>query len=134
MILPALINRILLNTDVTNLIGDKLRPGNIEQGEYGPAADIRVVTDKPMQHLTGGIFMHRALIVIDCYGSSVEQADQVHRAIENCGIIGLRGPLNSVFVDGVVCKEAYEHDYEIPFPASDKRRYVSSMTLEVCWH
>lgn len=134
MILPAIQEIILDNAGVTALIEGRIRVGNLEQGEYRPSVDMRIVKDRPTQYLQGGIIMHRSIITIDCLAESPLVADNVHRAIENCGLIGYQGNAGSVHVDGVVCIEAYEQDYETPYPASDKRRYVSCMTLEVCWH
>ena len=122
---------LLSSPDVAELITD-LVPDALPQGAKLPACDIELLNNTPHLYLGGRTGVHESRVVIDCYAKTRKKAHEVAEAIMNSGIVTLRGELGSANVLSVKPFGPTDTVEEVD-PASDRRRYVSSVTLEVMW-
>lgn len=134
MILTALRTYLLTKTAVTNLIGDRIFPHVIRQGETIPAADMRLVTADPTNHITGWSGHTQARVVIDCYSDiEPDEAVAVAKAIRDCGLVGYRGLMGTgatrVFCSGCQLADNITLDTEGVDPASETYRWVATIAL-----
>lgn len=136
MILTALRTYLLGKTAVTALIGERLFPVILPQGETLPAADMRQVGGTVTNTITGWTGHTQKQVVIDCYSDTEpDQAVAVAQAIRDCGLTGYRGLMGSgatrVFVHSVQLDDDIDLDTEGVEPASDNYRWVATVSFQI---
>lgn len=132
MILAALRTYFLANVTVTGLIGQRLFPHLLPQGETTPAADMRIVTADATNYIGGWTKMTQSRVVIDCYSdTSPDDAFAVAKAMRDSGIIGYRGTQSGVFIHGAELDDDITLDTEGVAPGSEVFRYVATFALRV---
>lgn len=132
MILTALRNYLLSQASVSALVGDRIFPHIIDQGVVMPAADLRLLSPEPTNHMGGWSKHSQGQIVIDCY-SDVEpdQAYAVAKAIRDCGMIDYRGTMGDFFVAGIDLDNDITLDTENVEPGSANWRWVATLAVRI---
>lgn len=132
MILTALRDYLLTKTAVTNLVGQRVFPCVLPQGETIPAVDMRIVTADPTNTISTWTRHTQSRIVIDCYSDiEPDQAAAVAEAVRDCGIVGYRGSVGNTFIHGVQLDDNITIDTEGVSPGSDAYRWVATIALLV---
>lgn len=134
MILGALRTRLLTSSEVTD-ITDRIHPGHLPQGEVLPAIDMRIVSTLGHHHLKGTLGVYKSAVTIDCYhDTDIEVADQLAMATIAQGLlIGYKGVLSDINFLEIELLSGIRQFEEGTDPGSDRRRFVSSVTLSVFW-
>lgn len=131
MLLKALRDYYLADTDVTNILGGRISPFSLPQDSSLPAADMRIVSGINDQTLTGLSGAVTAQVTFDCYAEDPVVADQLAEAMMYGGIVGHRWSSGSIFISGVNLAAGPTQSVEGVDPATDDRIYVTSFTLQV---
>ena len=135
MIVNAIKQLLLLQVPITTIIGDRIRVRALDAKELLPAMDIRVVASgNTEQSLDGNKPGFLSLVTIDCYSdSNHSQADTLARLLYSPAILGYRGTIGGCHIRGITADGAPTQDDETVDPASEKRRYVTTVDYEVSW-
>lgn len=107
---------------ITNEVGDRIRPGALEQGDMMPAIVYDVVARDVQTHLGGPAGYSFSRIQFTSYGDSKEQAKRVAKQVYNC-LHGFTGDLDaSHHVDDCMLDNEYDRR-DPPSDGSSKFRF-----------
>lgn len=134
MILGAVRDRLLLSDDLRNLIGRKLYPQSLPQGETVPAADMRIVATAANHHLKGNVGVYETVVTIDCYAEELSTADQIAKQIIKEELLdSYVGEIGDFFFHHCHHIRGPVHSMQLESPSSETIRHVSSVTFEIMW-
>lgn len=77
----AVIQRLLADVTVAGLVGTRVFPGSLPQGEALPAIIFNRISGAPIYADEGEVGLDEARIQIDCYGVSYSAAKTLSRAV-----------------------------------------------------
>lgn len=77
----ALVKRLLAASEVTTLVGTKIKWGKVPQGTAKPYVQLGIISDVRPQHLKGYDGSRGTRVQADCYGDTYASAEAVALAI-----------------------------------------------------
>jgi hypothetical protein len=136
MILGGLINLLASRTSITSIVPvARIYPEYLPQGADMPAIVVRQLDSNiQSQSLDGEKHTFNSLLTIDCYSATSHiQSDAIAIQMYAKPILSYRGTRQGVNIHGVLGDGSMEHSLDGVDPASDKRRFVTSVDLEIVW-
>ena len=124
----ALREKLLAYASVTALVGQRMYPIALVQNATMPAI-VYYKLSTPREHAIGDITrLAHARFQIDCYATTVEEANDVAHAIRNSGICAYQGTTSGIQFMG--CElENDSSGHEPPTDGSQEHRYITSFDL-----
>ena len=118
-------------SDVTDIIGTRMFPRMLPQGEALPAIIFNVIGSRSVAHMGGAAGSARAMLQLDCYAETHLTANNLGETVRQAlhGYIGTAGgrPVGSSLL------ENKREMYETPTDGSDLPAYRVMMEWEI-WH
>lgn len=135
MILPAIRTLILQDSVISGMVGTRVMPYTIDYDVTKPAIAIRVLpANIHSQVLTGGRNVRQNVITVDCFSlDDWAQCDTLAMRIQAPPIVGFRGEIGNVFIQGIATDGSFQHDVDGIEPASKRRICVSTVDFDVVW-
>lgn len=93
----AFFQRLKGSTNVTDLVGERIRPDTLKQKETLPAVRYELISSESWQHLGGASGEARSRIQIDSYADTRLMANELAAAVKNL-FDGFRGVIASIEV------------------------------------
>jgi hypothetical protein len=75
-----LVEKLLATPVVTDIIGDRVFPNEVAQGELRPALLYMLVAETPV-NTTSGVCLYESSILFDCLAKTYAQARDLQRAV-----------------------------------------------------
>ena len=120
----------LLTIDgITDLVGDRIGPDALPQGETLPAITLTKISGGSQQHLSGPSGWAEPRIQSECYATTSTEAEaldtQVRLAMQNGGWnTGAQTEMGGIVVGGVVWEEQFTR-YDEATDGGEEARYVA---------
>jgi hypothetical protein len=122
---------LLDQTAVTDLVGDRIYRGVIEQSATLPAVAIAMGFTRHDQTLNGFAGLAHVRMTVAAYADDPDDAVEVAEAIRTSGIVGVKGVVHGVDIRGARVEDGYREDVEFSQEDSDDHRYVVSFDFEI---
>ena len=126
--------RALLLDDATvvGLVGARIIPDALEQGETIPAITYRVLTTRHEHEITGAkAGMAIARITVDCYAATRRAANQLSEAVRLSGILDWYGDAYGVDVRNVNIDSGAQYQFEQNSEGSHELRYITTQDYQI---
>lgn len=135
MILAAIRSLILADSTTSNLIGGRVYPYTIDFDTPKPAVAIRLLPSNLMsQTLVGQRNVRANVVTVDCFSlDDWSLSDTIAMRIQAPPILGYRGTVDGVFIQGISTDGSLLHEVEGIEPASKKRICVTTVDFDVIW-
>ncbi len=114
MIGKAVYNQLSNNATIVAVVGERIYPLSIPQGESLPAIVYQVISEEHDNHVDGSGGLAHATVQISCYATSYAAARNLAETIR-VAITGDRGTYASIEVTGCLL----ESDLDIYHPPAD---------------
>lgn len=132
MILAGIRALLVDNTDVTDVVSQRIEPHIIPQSEDQPAISIRAFHRSGTQHLSGGVQLYETEVVMDCMSRSYDEAAQLALDCLNT-LVGFKGTSAGVEIRSCDLGDGPNDSLEATDPGSDVFRYVTSCSVVCNW-
>ncbi len=119
------------DTNITNFVSTRIYTDVLPQRATMPAITYFVVDSQPNEHLLGIADVTRALIQIDAFSDSRQQANEIADAIRLCLETMHRGDNDGQFINTISLTSGERHLIDDPEDGSDHRRYITSQDFTV---
>lgn len=126
---PAIRSKLLTVSDVTDLVGTRIRPDKLSQKETLPAIAYSQITSDHIQGVAGPVGLSEVRVLLGCFGDT-------HIAAENLGdkvrlaLDGESGTFGSEDVD-ICLLQSMDHEYLDPIDSSDRAVYVTNLIFKI---
>lgn len=125
--------RVAAALQVRHLVGSRVRPQHLEQGETLPAITYQLTSADPQHHLGGAGGEAFSRVTFSCYGRTADEATQVAGQVVDV-LDGWSGPLGEgddlVFVSDCTLENQYDRP-EQPSPGGAHWRYKRVLDFAV---
>lgn len=124
----AIQDYLAADATVSGLVGTRIRPDVLKQGETMPAVTYRVISTRHEHNINGAkTGIARSRIQIDCYAETRLGANALAEAIRKSGILD-RGhkTTHGVYIYSVQIDAGQSHGIEQPDDGSDEFRRITS--------
>jgi len=91
---------LLAFAPISAIVGPRIRPRKLEQGETLPAIRINLITGQHEQNLAAKSTLAHSTVQIDCYAATSEAADDLAELVYQ-RLQGHRGTLSTVYASGI---------------------------------
>lgn len=119
-------------TDVTTLVGTRIVPDVLAQGETIPAIVYRRITAEHYRTITGSTAgMANATIEYACFNTTRIGADDLAEKLRLSGILDLRGTYSGIFIADVELSEGFNNQFEQNTEGSHELRYITSQDYTI---
>ena len=126
---PAIRSKLLAVSDVTDVVGTRIRPDRLSQKETLPAIAYVQVTSDHIQGLTGPVGLSEVRVLVGCFAEthidSEDLGDKVRLALD-----GESGTFGDESVD-VCLLDSMDHQFLYPIDSSDKATFVTNLTFKI---
>lgn len=120
---------LLADSGIAALVGTRVRPRQMAQGETMPAIRLNIVSGESDEHLGGESTISHPRVQIDAYGATPTAADELSDLIR-IRLRGWRGAASNYFIHGVTALTFYQTDEPID-DASNRYRWISSRDYRI---
>lgn len=123
---------VLDQSSVSDLIGDRFRPDELDQSDEIPAATFHRVTTEHITSIDGSdVLLASTVFEIAAYAASRAQANAVCDAIRRCGLMQMQGEYDGVNIRHVSCIAGRRDYTEPPIDGTHEMRYIASQDFRV---
>lgn len=126
---PAVRSKLLTVSDVTDLVGTRIRPDALSQKETLPAIAYTQIISDHLQGLGGPIGLTVVRMLVGCFGDSHVDAENLGDKVR-LALDGESGTFGSEEVD-ICLLEEMDHEYIEPNDASDRGLYVTNLIFSI---
>lgn len=126
----AIAQRLLADSGVSALVGNRVRPLALDQTDELPAIVYSLVTTDAWHALSGGTYGARTRIQFFCYGESLEDSVSVASAIMG-SLDGFRGDAGNLFVSSSMLDNSYDM-VDPPTKGSAAWRFRRVVDFTIC--
>ena len=114
-------------TDVTDLVGEKIRPDANKQDDKPPSIFTEVVSNEAVDDLGDDSGTGQATVRVVCNGHTRAKAVEVAQAAR-AALADYRGTVNGVAVQALAFT-GVDHEYEAPLDGGDEQPWFSEALL-----
>ena len=132
-VLSAFRSVLLESSDLMAVIGDRIVPDVLAQGETMPAVTIRRISTTPESDLEGTEPLSYTRITVECFSHTRVQADQISRLVRRSGVLDWIGVRHGVDCRGVIVDSGDSHRTEDNTEGSHELRYITEQDFEVAF-
>ena len=132
----AAIRNILVNeTEITNLIGDRIYPDWMKQDAEMPAIVLWTVSSTPYDTMSGGMGMEESRIRVECVSQTREQSDSIWLLVNKALSKTLRkGNYGGVQVCSISQGTGSYHMADRPYDGSDRWLYRTIQSFDIHYY
>lgn len=127
-----LVARLRAFAGLSALVGTRIRPHVLGQGETYPAVTYYVTSQVDADHLRGPGGLPATEMTFDCYASTYGQAEAVADQIR-LALDGYRGLMGSTRVQMALVVDARGEGYDWPDDASQSGYYRAGVDVRIVW-
>lgn len=122
----AVRQHLLGDTDITDLVNDRINPDELPQGEDLPSLVGYIIDSTSEQHLGGAAGVATTRLQIDAFADSRSEATYLQKLVRDSLITFHRGLMHDTFVNGVVIGSSLRNSRDAAVDGSDNHRYLCS--------
>lgn len=126
---PAMRSKLLTVSDVTDIVGTRIRPDKLSQQETLPAIAYVQITSDHLRGVGGPVGLSEVRVLVGCFAdthiAAEDLGDKVRLALDH-----VSGTFGSESVD-VCMLESMDHDFLDPIDSSDQATFVTNMIFKI---